>query len=189
MNRANRPAAINRTLLGLAGLALAGAGGYALAAHYGRLGWVDTGAPLVPGPAAPPTWVFVAVIAGAAVLALLCLRWLLAQLFRMPKSEGWQVGGDHRGGRTVLRSGTAAAPVAADIEGSPGVRDAEAWLSGSPDTPQLHLLVTAAPAADVAELRRRILGHAVTRLRAALEVEAVPVTLELRFADEKRALQ
>lgn len=189
MNRMNRPAAANRTLLGLAGLALCAAGGYALAAHYDRLTWVDADAPLVPGPAAPPTWVFLAVIAGAALLGLLCLRWLLAQPFRMPKSVGWQVGGDDRTGRTVLRSGTAAAPVAADIEGYPGVRNAEAWLSGGPDAPQLHLLVTAAPAADVAELRRRILGHAVTRLRAALEVEIIPVTLELRFADERRALQ
>ncbi|MEV0359434.1 alkaline shock response membrane anchor protein AmaP [Nocardia sp. NPDC050697] len=189
MNRMNRPAAVNRSLIGLAGLALLAAGGYALAAHDNRLSWVDTGTPLVPGTGAPPTWVFVAVIAGAALLGLLCLRWLLAQPFRKPKSVGWQVGGDRDTGRTVLRSGTAAVPVAADIEGYPGVRSAQAWLSGGPDTPQLHLLVTAAPAADVAGLRRRILGHAVTRLRTALEIEIIPVTLELRFADEQRTLQ
>lgn len=189
MNRINRPAAVNRTLLGLGGLALLAAGGYALAAHYGRLTWSDTGAPLVPGTAAPPTWVFYAVIAGAVLLGLLCLRWLIAQPFRMPKAVDWQVGGDAEIGRTVLRSGTAAAPVAADIEGYPDVREAAAWLSGAADAPELHLVVTASPAADVADLRRRILGHAVTRLRTALEVDVIPVTLELRFADEKVALR
>ncbi|SLJ82495.1 Uncharacterised protein [Mycobacteroides abscessus subsp. abscessus] len=49
-------------------------------------------------------------------------------------------------------------------------------------------MVTAEPTADIAELRRRILGHAVARLREALEVSTVPVTLELRFDDGRRGL-
>ncbi|MBF6210211.1 alkaline shock response membrane anchor protein AmaP [Nocardia puris] len=182
MSAINRPAKLNRGLIGLVGAALIAAGVLALVAHYGRLGWVDSDAPLVPGTGGPPTWVLWVTIAGAVVLGLLCLRWLFAQLFRMPKTEVWRVGTDTGTGTTTLESGTAADAVADDIESYPGVRSAAAWLSGPGDAPELHLTVTAETFADIAELRKRILGHAVARLREALEVTAIPVTLELDLA-------
>ncbi|WP_405162571.1 alkaline shock response membrane anchor protein AmaP [Nocardia sp. NBC_01499] len=185
MNRTNRPAALNRSMLGLTGVLLLAAGLLAVAAHYGRLRWVHSDDTLVPGTAAPPTWVLWAAVAVAVLLGLLCLRWLLAQVFRMPKSVTWRTAGIESAGTTTLASSTAAAPVAADIESYPGVRSASAWLSGVRTAPELHLVVTAEPSADIAELRRKILGHAVTRLRAALEVEVIPVTLELDFADDR----
>ncbi|MFI9408187.1 alkaline shock response membrane anchor protein AmaP [Nocardia sp. NPDC052316] len=186
MVRTNRPATLNRSLLGLTGLLLLAAGVLAVAAHYGRLRWVQSDDTVVPGTDAPPTWVLWAAVAVAVLLGLLCLRWLLAQIFRMPKSVTWRTGGTEWAGTTVLASSTAAAPVAADIESYPGVRTAAAWLSGERTAPELHLIVTAEPSADIAELRRKILGHAVTRLRAALEVEVIPVTLELDFAEDRR---
>ncbi|WP_054816447.1 hypothetical protein [Nocardia arizonensis] len=186
MTESNRPAALNRSLLGLTGVLLIAAGLALIAAHYGRLRWVDSDTTLVPGTAAPPTGVFVAVVAGAVVLALLCLRWLLAQLFRMPKPVTWRTRSERSAGVTVLDSSTAAAPVAADIETYEGVRSAGAWIGGIRTAPELYLVVTAEPDADVAELRRRILDHAVARLRRALEVEVIPVTLELRFEEERR---
>ncbi|MFQ6396569.1 alkaline shock response membrane anchor protein AmaP [Nocardia sp. KC 131] len=187
MSRINRPAALNRTLIGASGLLLLAAGGLTVAAHYGRLSWVDQDRRLVPGTAAPPAWVLWAAAACAIVLGLLCLRWLFAQLFRMPRSVSWQLADEPSAGATVLESSTAADPVVADIESYTGVRSASAWLAGARWAPELHLVVTAEPNADVVHLREEILGHAVTRLRQALEVEVIPVTLELRFADEKRA--
>ncbi|MFG1797581.1 alkaline shock response membrane anchor protein AmaP [Nocardia sp. NPDC049149] len=186
MSRVNRPAGLNRTVLGLTGLLLLAAGGLAVAAHYGRLRWVHAGDTLVPGTAAPPTWVLVVAVAAAVLIGVLCLRWLLAQVYRMPKSRTWRTGGSEPAGTTVLASSTAAAPVAADIESYPGVRSAAAWLSGERTAPELHLVVTAEPSADIADLRRRILGHAVPRLREALAVDAIPVTLELDFAEDRR---
>ncbi|MGN2641730.1 alkaline shock response membrane anchor protein AmaP [Nocardia takedensis] len=186
MNGVNRPAALNRTLLGLLGVLLLAAGGFLVAAHYGRLRDIDAGAPLVPGTAAPPTWVFWAVLAGAVILGLLSLRWLAAQLFRLPRPVTWRTRPAESAGTTVLASATAAAPVAADIETYDGVRSATAWLGGERSAPELHLIVTAEPAADVAELRRRILAHAVARLREALEVEVIPVSMELRFEEDRR---
>ncbi|MBF6395588.1 alkaline shock response membrane anchor protein AmaP [Nocardia cyriacigeorgica] len=183
MSKVNRPAAVNRVLIGLTGLLCLAAGGYAVAAYYGQLHWVDQDSTLVPGTAAPPTWVFWAVIAGAVVLGLLCLRWLLAQIFRMPKSQTWRFDADGSAGTTVMASSTAAAPVADDIEAFDDVRSASAWLTGTRWAPELHLTVIAEPHAEIGQLRRRILDEAVPRLRQALELESIPVSLELGFAD------
>ncbi|WP_280399969.1 alkaline shock response membrane anchor protein AmaP [Nocardia carnea] len=183
MAYANRPARLNRTLLALLGAALVAAGALVLAAYSGWLGWVDQGTPVVPGTAAPPAWVFWIVIAGAAILGLLCLRWLLAQFFRMPKAVEWRMEADGSAGRTVLSSRTAASALAADIESYGEVRAAEAWLAGPRTTPELHLVVTAEPDADIPRLRTRIHDEAVARLCRALEVGELPVRLELGFAD------
>lgn len=183
---ANRPARLNRFLLGLIGLVLILAGAYAIAAFAGELNWVDRDAPLVPGTAEPSPWVFVAVIAGAVVVALAALRWMAAQFVRMPSRMRWHIGTVGSSGETLLDSNVAAAPVVADVESYDGVRSAQARLSGRGRAPELHLLVTAVPDADLTALRRRILADAVRRLREALQVDAVPVSLELRLADRGR---
>ncbi|QIS03112.1 alkaline shock response membrane anchor protein AmaP [Nocardia brasiliensis] len=186
MSRINRPATLNRGVLGLVGVLLLAAGVFAVAAHFGKLSWVRSGDTVVPGTQAPPAWVLWVAVAVAVLIALLCLRWLLAQVFRMPKSVTWRTGGTEWPGTTVLESAVAAAPVATDIESYAGVRSASAWLCGDRTAPELHLVVTAEPNADIAELRRSILGHALTRLRTALEVEIIPVTLEIDFAEDRR---
>ncbi|WP_280419106.1 alkaline shock response membrane anchor protein AmaP [Nocardia carnea] len=183
MTYANRPARLNRILLALLGIALLAAGAFALAAYSGWPGWVDPDTPLVPGTAAPPDWVFWLVITGATVLGLLCLRWLVAQLFRMPRPVSWRVEADGSAGRTLLSSRTAATAVAADIESYSEVHTAHAWLAGHRATPELHLAVTAEPGADIARLRDRIHDEAVARLRRALDVGELPIRLELGFAD------
>ncbi|WP_290050949.1 alkaline shock response membrane anchor protein AmaP [Amycolatopsis solani] len=181
----NRPAALNRTLLALIGLLLLAAGGFAVATHFGRLHLLDPGAPLVPGAAPPPTWVFWVAIAVAVVLGLLCLRWLAAQAFRRPKSVAWRH--ERETGATVLGSSTAAAPVAADVEDYDGVRAASAWLSGAREAPELFLLVTTDRDADATAIRQHITEHAVPRLKQALEVEELPVRLEIRLTAKSGA--
>ncbi|MCC3315195.1 hypothetical protein [Nocardia africana] len=183
---ANRPARLNRALLALIGLALILAGVYAILAYAGVLHWVDRDAPLVPGTAEPSQWVFVAVVAGAVVVGLAALRWLAAQFARLPSRMRWHIGTVGNTGETLMDSNVAAAPVATDIESYPEVRSAQARLSGPGRAPHLHLVVTAEPDADLTALRRRILSEAVSRLRQALEVDAVPVSLELRLADHGR---
>ncbi|NNH72255.1 alkaline shock response membrane anchor protein AmaP [Nocardia uniformis] len=187
MTAVNRPARLNRTLIALIGLLLLVAGGYAIAAQRGWLGWVDRSAALTPGTAAPATWVFYAIVVGAITVGLLCLRWLAAQLFRMPSTEKWQLADEKSVGATVLSSATAAAAVVADIESFDSVDSASGWLSGPGRAPELHLIVTARPEADLTELRRRILGEAVPRLRQALEVGVIPVTMELRLTDDRKS--
>ncbi|RDI69010.1 hypothetical protein [Nocardia pseudobrasiliensis] len=186
MSALNRPARLNRSLLGLLGVVVAAAGGFAIAAHLGRVSRVDSGAPLVPGTEDPPRWVFYLAVAGAVIVGLGCLRWIAAQLVRLPRPVRWQLGVPDPSGETVLDSDIAAAPLAAEVESYGEVDAVTARLAGLADSPQLHLVVTAAADADLTELRRRILGHAVPRLRQALEVEVIPVTMELRLADRGR---
>jgi hypothetical protein len=182
----NPPARLNRIVLAVAGLLFVAAGGYALAAYYDRLGWVDARSPLVADPAVPPARVLWAVAAVAAGLGLACLRWVAAQRSRAPRSERWRARTPDSLGTTVLSSTAVAAPTAADVETYDGVRSARAWLSGPGRVPVLHLVVTADPDADIAALRRRIRTHAIPRLCQALEVEIIPVTMELRPADCRR---
>ncbi|WP_280378930.1 alkaline shock response membrane anchor protein AmaP [Nocardia wallacei] len=186
MSTVNRPARLNRTLLLLIGLVLVAAGAYAIVAWLGHLSWADPDATLVPGTAAPPRWVLILVAVGAVLIGLAALRWLAAQATRLPRRTLWRIGATRDAGTTVLDSGVAAAPVVTDVESYPQVRSAAARLSGPADAPELHLVVTAEPDTDLAALRKHILGHAVARLREALEVEFVPVTLELRLADRGR---
>ncbi|MET9486442.1 alkaline shock response membrane anchor protein AmaP [Nocardia sp. NPDC006630] len=183
MTSINRPARLNRALLGLLGLLLLAAGGYAIAANRGHLGWLDSQGTLAPGTGAPPHWVLVVIVIGAIVIGLLCLRWLLAQVFRLPRAVEWDLSSEQSSGATVLASSVAADAVAADIESYADARSVSAFLSGPGRAPELHLIVTAEPGADITALRRRILGEAVARLREALGVGVVPVTMELRFAD------
>lgn len=181
----NRPAALNRTLLALLGLVLLAAGGFALATHFGRLHVLAPESSLVPGSAAPPTWVFWVAIAVAAGLGVLCLRWLAAQAFRRPKTVAWRA--EEADGTTTLDSSTAAGPVAADIEGYDGVRSASAWLTGPREGPELFLIVTTDQDADAGAIRERVAEHALPRLRQALEVDALPVRLEVRLTAKSGA--
>ncbi|MCX4097044.1 alkaline shock response membrane anchor protein AmaP [Nocardia sp. alder85J] len=172
----------NRTALALLGLLLLAAGGYLLTAHLDELSWVDAADPLVPGTELPPDWVCWAIAAVAIGIGLASLRWAVAQWPRNPAAVRWRARADS-GDLAVLDSARIAAPLVADLETYPGVRSATAWVTGSGRRPRVHLLVSAAPDTDVVALRARISTHALPRLRQALEVAAVPVTLELRLED------
>ncbi|WP_327151014.1 alkaline shock response membrane anchor protein AmaP [Nocardia sp. NBC_01329] len=186
MTRANRPATLNRSVLASTGALLTAGGGLVVAVHSGWLDHPGTGPGLVPGTAAPPAWVVWTVIVGAVVLGLLCLRWLIAQFSRMPKPVSWHLDPEPSTGDTVLSSKTVAAAVAADIQSYTDVEHAGAWLTGPHTAPRLHLSVTAAPDADITDLRRRIRDDAVAQLGRALQTDQITVGLELRVATADR---
>lgn len=180
--RRRPPATVNRTALGVTGLLATAVGGVVLAAHYGRLSWVNASSPVLSDHTRPPTWLLWVIVAAAGVLGLACLRWATAQVTRMPQPVRWRARTPDSGDRTALAATTVARPVAVDLEGYDGVRSAAAWVCGPGRAPELYLVVTAEPDADIGALRTRVLDHAVPRLRQALEVENIPVAMELRFA-------
>lgn len=163
---------------------LIGAGGYALAAHFGRLGWVGRRSGVVPD-ATPPGWVLWIVAGAGCLVALGCVRWLVAQLPRNRRPARWRARARDSADTVALDTAVACAPVARDISVYEGVRSASARLSGPGSGPGLHLVVTAAPDIDVTALRDRIRTHAVPRLRQALEIDELPVEMELRLARER----
>jgi hypothetical protein len=177
----NRPARLNRVLLGLLGLVLLAAGGFAVATHFGRLRVVDPRATLVPGTATPPTWALYAAAAVAVVLGLLVLRWLLAQFTRGPRSRTWRFETDPDRGRTELAADAAVAPFTEELRAYPGVHRAAATLAGTREDPALALVVSVAQDGDPTEIRERLAEEGLPRLRQALGLDALPVSVEFRF--------
>lgn len=181
----NRPARLNRTLLALLGLALLLAGAFGLAFGLGLLSnllpGLDPNVALLPAQLTAPTWVAYVAIAVAVVIGLLCLRWLLAQALRRPKTGTWRLPADSGRGTTQLDTDHAADAVAADITGYPGVAKATATLTGPRAQPALHLVVHTKTGTDIGPLRERIATHALPRLRHALQLDTLPADLLLRL--------
>lgn len=186
MTGLNRPARLNRFLLAIIGVTLVTGGGLAMATSVGRLP-VDPSAPLVPGIALPPTWTLYAIAGGAILLALLCLRWLAAQLARKPKTHTWRIADDPEHGHTELAARIATTPFTADITAYPGVHTAHADLTGTRHTPVLAVIVTTEDDADLTDLRHRLNTHGLPRLRNALDLPSLPVNLEFRFTTKTGA--
>ena len=187
MSGLNRPARLNRTVLGFLGSALLAAGGFTVATHFGKLTLVASDSTLAPGTVAPPTWVWYVVAAGAIILGLLLLRWLTAQLTRKPKTHTWRFETDPGRGRTELAAGTAVAPFLAEVETYPGVRSAHATLAGTHDNPALALVLGTEQDGDPTAIRVRLETHGLPRLRQALDLETLPVTIEFRFTTKAGA--
>ncbi|MGW4057608.1 alkaline shock response membrane anchor protein AmaP [Amycolatopsis sp. NPDC004747] len=181
MSSLNRPARLNRTLLTLIGLLLLAAGGFAVATHFGKLRLLAADTPLVPGTARPPGWVWYVVAASAVIAGLLLLRWLAAQLARTPKTHTWRFGTEPDRGTTELAPGTAVEPFLAEVRTYPGVHAAHATLTGSRDAPALVLVLGAEQDGELSTIRNRLDTHGLPRLRQALDLDTLPVTIEFRF--------
>ncbi|MEW1723317.1 hypothetical protein [Streptomyces sp. NPDC093109] len=182
MTGLNRPARLNRALLALSGLLLLAAGGFVCATHTGRLTVLEPHAPLVPGTGTPPTWVLYATAATATLVGLLALRWLAAQFARRPKSRTWRLERDPDRGRTELAARTATEPFAGEVASYDGVRSARATLTGTRWNPLLVLVVAVEEGGDTGAVRARLDAEGLPRLRRALDLDALPVTVEFRFA-------
>jgi len=175
----NRPARLNRTLLALLGLLLVLAGAFGLGLLTGLLPALDPTTPLVPTGVTVQNWVPYLAIVVAVLLGLLCLRWLLAQALRRPKTSTWRLPVDSGRGTTRLDTDHAAA--AADIATYPGVAKATATLTGPRPQPVLHLEVSTETGTRIGPLRDRITTHALPRLRHALDLDTLPTDLLLRL--------
>jgi hypothetical protein len=182
----NRPSRLNRGLLAITGVTLVAGGGLAMATG---LGWlpVDPAAALVPGTGLPPTWALYAVAGVAVLLALLCLRWLTAQLARKPKTHTWHIEDDPEHGNTELAARAATTPFTADVTAYPGIRTAHADLTGPQRSPTLVVVVTTDHDADLSDIRHRLDTHGLPRLRRALDLTSLPMTLEFRFTTKSGA--
>lgn len=186
MTSTNRPSRLNRCLLAIIGVTLVTGGGLAMAAGLGMLP-ADPATALVPGTDLPPTWVLYAVAGVAVLLALLCLRWLAAQLARKPRTHTWHLENDPDHGHTELAARIATTPFTADVTTYPGIHAAHADLTGPQGSPTLAVVVTTEHDADLSDIRHRLDTHGLPRLRDALDLTALPVTLEFRFTTKPGA--
>jgi hypothetical protein len=189
----NRPSALNRVLLTVVGLLtlLAGAAVLATGSGWGtRLGVRGLAAPdgtLIPAGRGLQPWVIYAVVVAAVLIAVLALRWMAAQTRRRPRSRTWRLAADDTRGNTFLGADVAAHAVAEDVEDYSGVYQARAVLLGERREPALHLTVQVYPDTSLDELRAHIDGHALPRLRAALELDVLPADVLIRLHDQPRS--
>ncbi|GAA3524585.1 hypothetical protein GCM10022222_03930 [Amycolatopsis ultiminotia] len=187
MTSLNRPARLNRGLLAVLGVLLVAAGVLAFATHSRWLTLLDPASPLVPGTALPPTWVLYVVAVVAVVLGLLCLRWLLAQFARRPKTQTWHYETDPALGHTELAADAAVAPFTEELRATEGVHAAHATLAGPRTSPALALVVTVDQDGDPRRIRERLTEESLPRLRQALDLDDLPATIEFRFSTARGA--
>ena len=178
----NRPATLNRTLLVLFGLLLLGAGAFVLAIALEVLPLLRRDAPVIPTHVATPGWAPWAGIVAAVIVGLLCLRWLLAQTIRRPRTGTWNLTDDPRQGTTMIAADAAAAPLVAEIDTY--LRRAQSLRPAlrQPRSAGTSSVVATEDRADIGSGRReRIDTEALPRLRHALDIDTLPADLLLRL--------
>jgi hypothetical protein len=182
MTHLNRPARLNRVLLVLFGSLLLAAGIFTLLAHFGRSTVLKPDSALLPETGDLPTWSLYATVAIAVFAGLLVLRWLVAQLIRKPKTHTWRFEEDPARGRTELAASTAVAPFVDEVKTCAGVHNAHATLAGTRDNPAVALVISVEQDGDLAVIRRQLDAVGLPRLRHALDLRELPVTVEFRFS-------
>ncbi|MFI5634457.1 hypothetical protein ACIA8E_34900 [Streptomyces sp. NPDC051664] len=181
MTSLNRPARLNRTLLAVFGVLLLAASSFAVAAHFGHLTFLDSDATLAATTAEPPTWALCIVAVTAIVLGLLILRWIAAQLTRRPKTHTWHLEQNPEQGITELAANTATAPFLREVTAYPGVHHARATLAGTRQNPTLAMVISTEQSGDLTTINHHLDAHGLPRLRQALDLGALPCTVEYRF--------
>jgi hypothetical protein len=169
----------NRTVLTLLSLLLLGGGGVGLAASSGAFGDPP---PVLPEAARTfeddQPWFWWAVAGVCLLIALLALRWLLAQL-HTDRVSRLDLTRDDREGRTVVHAGALTDAVETEAQSFRGVVGASARLVED-RARTLRVAVELADYADVAEVRRVLEDRVVAHARQAVDDPDLPVDLELR---------
>lgn len=178
---------VNRVLLGLAGLVLVCVGGGVLAAATGLSvpsWWPWSGKNDVLLSEADRTrwrsdgWWWPTVIAVLAVLLVLALWWLLAQLRRARLSEVLVDSGDGEG--ALLRGRALEGALAAEADGLDGVARAQVVLTGKRSTPRTRIRLLMEPHAAPDEALGRLTDEALAHARDSAGLDRLPAEVRLR---------
>lgn len=176
----------NRAVLLLLGLLLVGGGGLGLARGFYAFSNSAAHEPLITQAERSfvhrnAGWFWLVVAVGSLVIALLALRWVIAQLSTQ-RVGTLRLEPDRSAGDTTLQSRALTDAVTDELEGYRGVRGASARLIGVPEEPDLLLTVDLDGRADFGEVRRRVEHEAIPHLRQAVGLERLPIRLRLRVA-------
>ncbi|WP_169253474.1 alkaline shock response membrane anchor protein AmaP [Brevibacterium sp. 'Marine'] len=190
-------AAANRTGLIIIGLIALCLGLAVLAAGFGFTGSIDpaleAGADL--GPVASvlalPYAALIAVVA-ALIFAIIGFRWLSVQIPRKDFAKPFRMQADARTGLTTVHAEVIAEAVAADLETTDGVSDAQVILRGTARRPELLIHVDADERADIdaviAEVAERAAGNASVALGAPLSAVALEVGIARTRSRRQRSV-
>ncbi|CAM5559078.1 Alkaline shock response membrane anchor protein AmaP OS=Streptomyces alboniger OX=132473 GN=amaP PE=4 SV=1 [Streptomyces alboniger] len=181
------PRTVNRVLLALAGLVLLVLGGSALAVGLGApppSWWIHDGRHDVLLAAGDRTrwrdagWFWPVVIGLLALLVLLALWWLSAQLRRRRLPEVLVETGDGEGAR--LRGRAMEDVLAGEAETQDGVERARVVLTGRRGAPRARTELTLAAHATPADALHRFAAEALAHARESAGLASLPATVRLR---------
>ncbi|MGA4799633.1 alkaline shock response membrane anchor protein AmaP [Streptomyces lavendulocolor] len=175
---------VNRIVLGLAGAVLLCVGGAALAAglDLGVPSWWPWRGPdaVVLTDSARTRWDWPVVVAVLAVLVLLALWWLVAQLRRHRLAE---VLVDSRDGESAVLRGRALEGVAeAEAEALDGVSRARVRLTGRRTAPSARVSLLLEPHVSPDEALSRLRDGALRHARESAGLAQLPAEAQLRAA-------
>ena len=174
-------------LIGLAVLAI----GFGLTAPIAPA--LEAGADL--GPVASvlalPYSALIAVVV-ALILAIIGLRWLSVQVPRKDFAKPFRMQADARTGLTTVNAEVIAEAVAADLEPTDGVSDAQVILRGTARRPELLIHIDADERADIdaviAEVAERAAGNASMALGAPLSAVALEIGIARTRSRRQRSV-
>jgi hypothetical protein len=174
----------NRVTLILFGLLLLAAGGAGIAASTGVFGSAFSRRALLANPAGSYIghhggWLWPAIAGGCLLLALACLRWIVALLASTDRAGDLTIPGGTDQGTTILQPAALTDALTREISAYHGVNAARGRVIGDGNAPEIVLTVTTAPAADLPALHRRIETEALAHVRQALGKPSLPVQLHL----------
>ncbi len=180
---------INRVLLVLLGLPCLAGGIVVLLLSYRAFGTSTARQPLL----RPATrgfadrnsgWFWLAVAIGTLIIALLALRWLLAQL-TVARVGALEVD-DHPLGQTSVSTGGLSEAVKEEVQAYHGVDHASAHFYEASSRPQLRLDVALLPTADPGAVRTRLKSEALAHVLQATGRKDLTSLVRLQIADRQR---
>ncbi|MEV6757932.1 alkaline shock response membrane anchor protein AmaP [Streptomyces sp. NPDC051214] len=178
---------VNRVVLGLVGLVLVVGGGSVLAVGLGApppSWWVHDGKRDVLLSDADRSrwrdegWFWPTVIAALAVLLLLALWWLVAQLRRRRLAEVLVETGDGEG--ALLRGRALEGVLVGEAESLEGVQRAGVFLTGRRNAPEARVSLLLEPQATPGEALHRLSTEALTHARDSAGLDRLPAVVQLR---------
>ncbi|MEV6740811.1 alkaline shock response membrane anchor protein AmaP [Streptomyces sp. NPDC051104] len=190
---------LNRTLLAVVGLALLGGGLLVLFAGldlYRRwhltppVGWPLTSPGNVLLSAADRTrwssqgWWWPTAIAALTIATALALSWLIAQL-RRPRPRAIPVGGTPPAEGVELRNRALSDVITAEMHSLPGVKKAQARMTGRPQHPHNRIDLTLTPHGAPSRVLHEFCDGPLPNARRSIGTDQFPTEVRLRVARHK----
>ena len=174
----------NRVMLTAFGLLLIAAGGAAMAASTGVFGTSFSQRSLFDNRASAyfshhGGWLWPAIAVAFLLIALACLRWILALLASNDRAGDIIIGSSTDEGTTILRPKALVDALTSEVSAYRGVDSAKGRVIGDGRAPEVVLKVITSPAADLLALHHRIEAEAFAHARQVLGDPSLPIQLEL----------
>jgi hypothetical protein len=181
---------LNRFILFLLGLIALAGGVVTLLLSFGALGKKQAKQPLLRESTRHfadrnAGWFWTAIAIGAALLALLALRWLLAQASTQ-RVSALSLESDRSSGHTKLATGALGEAVEDEVERIRGVSRASARMLGKASDPLLRLDVKVGDDGDLGYIRSRIEQDTIPNARQAVGLDRLPVWVRLAVGTEQQ---